>query len=197
MHSIKKKKKQKKQNKNKTKQKNSSPRNKSTFSIQTILEETFYFHQAKQMMGEVKGKEISFNPLPHLNLVDVNNMVAVYTKKRQKKQTNKQNIRLARMARLTQKNLCIFDQPDIFESDRSKSFSARSIFEDQRLCNQALLSGLGPKLLALLDSCLQHRCSHQAEWSGQNIPRRLLGSHVHLRPQTMDGPGSVEKLKKE
>ena len=49
-------------------------------------------------------------------------MVAVYTKKRQKKQTNKQNTRLDRMATLTQKNLCIFDQPDIFESDRSKSF---------------------------------------------------------------------------
>ena len=127
--------------------------------------------------------------LPFLDLLGVNNMVAVYTKRRlPKKQTNKENTRLARMARLTQRNLCISDQPNIFESDRSKSFWAVSIF---------LLSGLGPQVLALLDSCPQHRCSHQAEWSGQNIPRRLLGSHVHRRPQTMDGPESVENLNKD
>ena len=41
------------------------------------------------MMGEAKRKEISFNFPPILNLVGVNNMVAVYTKRRQKK-TNKQ-----------------------------------------------------------------------------------------------------------
>ena len=88
--------------------------------------------------------------LSFLDLLGVNNMMAVYTKRRLQK-TNKQNTRLAKMARLTQKNRCISDQPDIFESDRSKSFWAGSIF---------FLSGLGPQVLALLDSCLQHRCSH-------------------------------------
>ena len=70
------------------------------------------------MMGEAKGKEISFNFSPlFLNLVGVNNMVAVYTKRRQKKQTNKQNTRLARMATITLKIcLYIFDQPDLLSS---------------------------------------------------------------------------------
>ena len=149
-------------------------------------------------MREAKGKEMSLNSPPFLNLVGVNKMVAVYTKRRLKnKQTNKIHDCLEWSH--SPKKICVslINQISLRTTDQKAFKLVQFLRTKGYIRNQALLSGLGPQLLALLDSCLQHRCSHQAEWSGQNIPRRLLGSHVHLRPQTMDGPGSVEKLTKE